>query len=177
MQGDDIPSEHHALVPSFMGGGVGKKILPLPFSDFTPVQTRSMDPFKDSSAYGYGSVAWKERVETWRQKQERLIKNEDGDKDWGNDGDGIDLPVARQYGWPNTYVFTKAMGEMLIGQLRGDLPVSIIRPYVITSTIREPFPGWIEVISHINKLAIGYGKGKIPYFVGDPELVIDLVST
>ncbi|KAF6172591.1 hypothetical protein GIB67_008159, partial [Kingdonia uniflora] len=83
---------------------------------------------------------------------------------------------ARQYGWPNTYVFTKAMGEMLIGQLRGDLPVFIIRPYIITSTIKEPFRGWIEVISLINRLAIGYGKCKIPYFVGDPELVIDLIS-
>ncbi|KAF6171536.1 hypothetical protein GIB67_018060 [Kingdonia uniflora] len=112
MQGDDILSEHQALVPSFMGGGGGKKILPLPFSDSTPdfrltfklldsavnfhmyvVQTRSMDPSKDLSAYGYGSVAWKERVENWRQKKERLIKNEDGDKDWGNDGEGPDLPV------------------------------------------------------------------------------------
>ncbi|KAF6142645.1 hypothetical protein GIB67_015131 [Kingdonia uniflora] len=99
--GDDIPPEHHALVPSFMGGGGGKRIHPLPFSDSTPtvnchmyvVQTRSMDPSKDLSAYGYGSVAWKERVETWRQKQERLIKNEDDDKDWGNDSDGPDLPV------------------------------------------------------------------------------------
>ncbi|KAF6160140.1 hypothetical protein GIB67_016576 [Kingdonia uniflora] len=140
------------------------------------VQTRSMDPSKDLSAYGYGSVAWKERVETWRQKQERLIKNEDGDKDWGNDGDRPDLPVPRQYGWPNTYVFTKVMGEMLISQLRGDLPVSIIRPYIITSTIREPFLGWIEGISHIDRLAIGYGKDKIPYFIGDPELVILLIS-
>ncbi|KAF6166000.1 hypothetical protein GIB67_012897 [Kingdonia uniflora] len=92
---------------------------------------------------------------------------------------------ARQYGWPNTYVFTKAMGEMLIGQLRGDLPVSIIRPSIITSTIREPFPGWVEGISissfllspysHIDRLAIGYGKGKIPCFLGDSELVIDLI--
>ncbi|KAF6157077.1 hypothetical protein GIB67_041538, partial [Kingdonia uniflora] len=70
------------------------------------------------------------------------------------------------------YVFIKAIGEMLIGQLSRDLSVSIIRPYIITSTIREPFSSWIKVISHINRLAIGYGKGKIPYFVGDPELVI-----
>ncbi|KAF6170829.1 hypothetical protein GIB67_015781 [Kingdonia uniflora] len=68
MQGDDIPPKHHALVPSFMVGGGGKRIHPLPFSDSTPIQTRSMDPSKDLSAYGYGSVAWKERVEIWRQK-------------------------------------------------------------------------------------------------------------
>ncbi|KAF6138837.1 hypothetical protein GIB67_018568 [Kingdonia uniflora] len=86
----------------------------------------------------------------------------------------LGIKKARQYAWLNTYVFTKAMGEMLNGQLRGDLPVSIICPSIITSTIREPFPGWIKGISRIDRLAIGYGKGKISCFVGDPELVIDL---
>ncbi|KAF6148502.1 hypothetical protein GIB67_042461 [Kingdonia uniflora] len=64
----------------------------------------------------------------------------------------LDLDIeheARQYGWPNTYVFTKAIGKRLIGQLGGDLPVSIIRPSIITSTIRDPFPSWIEGISMI----------------------------
>nr|DAD41919.1 TPA_asm: hypothetical protein HUJ06_016242 [Nelumbo nucifera] len=98
---DDIPPEQHALVPSFMGGG-GKRVHPLPFADPSlPVQPRSMDPSKDLAAYGYGSVAWKERVENWKQKQEKLqvMKNEIGGKDWDNDGDGPDLPLmdeARQ---------------------------------------------------------------------------------
>lgn len=98
---DDIPPEQHALVPSFMGGG-GKRIHPLPYSDpAIPVQPRSMDPSKDLAAYGYGSVAWKERMESWKQKQEKLqmMKNENGGKEWDNDGDGPDLPLmdeARQ---------------------------------------------------------------------------------
>ena len=29
-----------------------------------------MDPSKDLAAYGYGSIAWKERMESWKQKQE-----------------------------------------------------------------------------------------------------------
>lgn len=59
------------------------------------VQPRSMDPSKDLAAYGYGSVAWKERMEHWRQKQEKLqvMRNENGGKDWDNDGDGPDLPL------------------------------------------------------------------------------------
>lgn len=51
---------------------------------------------------------------------------------------------AKKYGWQDTYVFTKAMGEMLIDGLRGDIPVVIIRPSVIESTYKEPFPGWME---------------------------------
>ena len=51
---------------------------------------------------------------------------------------------AKLHGWPNTYVFTKSMGEMLIGNHRESLPLVIIRPTMITSTLSEPFPGWIE---------------------------------
>lgn len=36
------------------------------------------------------------------------------------------------------------MGEMLLEQQRGDLPVVIIRPTMVTSTYQDPFPGWIE---------------------------------
>lgn len=93
---DDIPPEQHALVPSFMGGGAGKRIHPLPFSDHSvPVQSRSMDPSKDLAAYGYGSVAWKERMDSWKHKQDKLqmMRNENGSKDWDNDGDGLDLPL------------------------------------------------------------------------------------
>lgn len=51
---------------------------------------------------------------------------------------------ARMYGWPNTYVFTKAMGEMVVSDLKNNLPLIIIRPTIVTSTYKEPFPGWIE---------------------------------
>nr|GEW73573.1 alcohol-forming fatty acyl-CoA reductase-like [Tanacetum cinerariifolium] len=53
---------------------------------------------------------------------------------------------ANHYGWPNTYVFTKALGEMILGHSRGDMPLVILRPTIITSTYKEPFPGWIEGI-------------------------------
>ena len=55
------------------------------------VQSRSMDPSKDLAAYGYGSVAWKERMESWKQKQERMhqMRNDAG----GDDGGDDDLPL------------------------------------------------------------------------------------
>lgn len=56
----------------------------------------------------------------------------------------IFLYRARKYGWQDTYAFTKAMGEMMIDKLREDIPVVVIRPSVIESTFREPFPGWME---------------------------------
>ena len=62
------------------------------------VQPRSMDPSKDLAAYGYGSVAWKERMESWKQKQERMhqMRNEGGGND---DGDDADLPLYDPETW------------------------------------------------------------------------------
>ena len=51
---------------------------------------------------------------------------------------------AMLHGWPNTYVFTKAMGEMLLDRFNQNCNVVIIRPTIITSTFKDPFPGWVE---------------------------------
>ncbi|KAJ4964408.1 hypothetical protein NE237_024347 [Protea cynaroides] len=87
----------------------------------------------------------------------------------------LGLQRARLFGWANTYVFTKAIGEMLLGHLRGDLPVVILRPTIITSTYKEPFPGWIEGFRTIDSLIVSYGKGKLNHFLADPEAPLDVV--
>ncbi|MED6148952.1 factor arrest protein 3 [Stylosanthes scabra] len=51
---------------------------------------------------------------------------------------------AKAYGWPNTYVFTKAVGEMLVGEMKENLSIVILRPAIVTSTYKEPFSGWVE---------------------------------
>ncbi|OVA13678.1 Male sterility [Macleaya cordata] len=79
------------------------------------------------------------------------------------------------FGWPNTYVFTKAMGEMLIGKLREDVPVVIIRPTIVTSTYREPFPGWSEGVRTIDSFIVAYAKGKLPCFLGNIETMFDVI--
>lgn len=61
---------------------------------------------------------------------------------------------AKVYGWPNTYVFTKAMGEMLVGDLKENLSVAIIRPSIVTSTLKEPFPGWVEGIRYTSSIML-----------------------
>ncbi|KAF5183802.1 Fatty acyl-coa reductase [Thalictrum thalictroides] len=87
----------------------------------------------------------------------------------------LGMKRARLYGWPNTYVFTKAMGEMIMGELRGNLPLVVVRPTVVTCTYKEPFPGWIEGTRHIDILTVGYGKGKLTCFLTDPTLVLDVI--
>jgi alcohol-forming fatty acyl-CoA reductase len=50
-------------------------------------------------------------------------------------------------------VFTKAMGEMVLDSMRGEIPVVTIRPSIIEGTWSEPIPGWIEGIRY----KINYG--------------------
>ncbi|XP_065869018.1 alcohol-forming fatty acyl-CoA reductase-like [Euphorbia lathyris] len=85
------------------------------------------------------------------------------------------LERARGYGWPNTYVFTKALGEMLLMHYKDDIPLIIMRPTMITSTLFDPFPGWIEGVRTIDSLIVGYGKGKLTCFVYLPQNTFDLI--
>lgn len=87
----------------------------------------------------------------------------------------LGLKRAREFGWPNTYVFTKAMGEMLLGHLRGDLPVVIIRPSIITSVLNEPLPGWMEGIRTIDSFIVGYAKQALSIFLVDLDLIMDVI--
>ncbi|KAK2632827.1 hypothetical protein EUGRSUZ_L01016 [Eucalyptus grandis] len=87
----------------------------------------------------------------------------------------IGLARARMYGWQNVYEMTKAMGEMMINADRGRVPVVIVRPSVVESTFREPFPGWIQGYRMLDPLILSYGKGRLPGFLVDPDTVIDVI--
>ncbi|KAK3415618.1 hypothetical protein EUGRSUZ_H01221 [Eucalyptus grandis] len=56
-------------------------------------------------------------------------------------------------------------------------PLAFIRPTVITSTYREPFAGWMEDSSFrtIDSIAINYGRGRLKFFLGNPDTIIDTI--
>ncbi|KAL0390008.1 UNVERIFIED_CONTAM: putative fatty acyl-CoA reductase 4 [Sesamum calycinum] len=89
----------------------------------------------------------------------------------------LGIQRAKLHGWPNTYAFTKAMGEMMIlEEMKGkDYKLIIVRPTIITSTYREPFPGWIEGLRTLDALFAVYGKGKLTFFLADPQSILDLI--
>ncbi|KAI3996289.1 hypothetical protein MKX01_026757 [Papaver californicum] len=89
--------------------------------------------------------------------------------------ENLGIQRAKAFGWPNTYVFTKAMGEMLVGKYGGNLPIGIIRPTIITNTYKEPFPGWSEGIRTIDSFLVAGGKGKLPCFLGNTDTILDVV--
>uniref|UniRef100_A0ACD6AKV8 Uncharacterized protein n=1 Tax=Avena sativa TaxID=4498 RepID=A0ACD6AKV8_AVESA len=87
----------------------------------------------------------------------------------------LGLKRACHFGWPNVYTFTKAIGEILLGQQRGNLPVVIIRPTMVTSTYQDPFAGWIEGAKTIDALIVAYDDQAFPCFIGDRNNIIDVI--
>jgi long-chain acyl-CoA synthetase len=64
-----------------------------------------------------------------RELQQRLI--------------GLGKQRAENWGWVNTYTYSKSLGEQIIAA-EPNLDYSIVRPAIVESALRFPFPGWIE---------------------------------
>lgn len=57
------------------------------------------------------------------------------------------LARARELGWPNIYTFTKGLGEALIATHGAGLPVCVVRPSIVESSVEFPWSGWNEGIN------------------------------
>ncbi|KAJ7964833.1 Cellulose synthase [Quillaja saponaria] len=204
---DDIPPEQHALVPSFMGSGGGRRIHPLPFSENSglPVQPRSMDPSKDLAAYGYGSVAWKERMENWKQKQDKLhtTRSENGGKDWDYDGgdpefplmDGARQPLSRKLpissSQLNPYRMIIIIRLVVLGfffHYRVTHPVHdayalwlisvICEIWFAVSWILDQFPKWLPIDreTYLDRLSLRYEKEGQPSQLSPVDIFVSTVD-
>ncbi len=57
---------------------------------------------------------------------------------------------ANELGWPNTYTLTKGLAESLIQNFMAaspQVPVAVVRPAIVESSIEKPFLGWNEGIN------------------------------
>jgi long-chain acyl-CoA synthetase len=87
---------------------------------------------------------------------------------------------ADQWGWTNTYTYTKSLGEqVLLNQT--DVPVSIVRPAIVESAFRYPFPGWNEGFNTTAPLVYLALKGQRQIIAGHRTALdvipVDMVAT
>jgi thioester reductase-like protein len=54
---------------------------------------------------------------------------------------------AAELGWPNTYTLTKSLAESLISKHGVGLPIVVVRPAIVETSVKEPFVGWNEGIN------------------------------
>ncbi|KAM8721693.1 hypothetical protein ACLKA7_007549 [Drosophila subpalustris] len=75
-------------------------------------------------------------------------------------------------GFPNTYTFTKNLGESLINDYHKRLPVIIYRPSIVLFSVREPLPGYAPSLMGAMGLfsLVGAGLLKTVYIGRDIHL-------
>lgn len=81
---------------------------------------------------------------------------------------------AQSWGWPNTYSYTKSLGEQLVLANRDTLDVTVVRPAVIESALLDPFPGWNQGVNTSAPLTYLAGRG-YRFYPAKAELVLDVI--
>jgi alcohol-forming fatty acyl-CoA reductase len=89
----------------------------------------------------------------------------------------VDMGVGRasSLGWPDAYSFTKALAEMAVAEWKDRFPITIVRPSIIESALREPFPGWVRGFRMADPIILAYGRGALDEFPGIPDAVVDVI--
>jgi HAD superfamily hydrolase (TIGR01490 family) len=84
---------------------------------------------------------------------------------------------AQSLGWPDAYAYTKALGEraLLETVAASGVPLTIVRPSIIESSLSEPHPGWIRGFRMAEPVIISYARGLLKEFPGIPEGVVDVI--
>jgi long-chain acyl-CoA synthetase len=81
---------------------------------------------------------------------------------------------AQTWGWPNTYSYTKSLGEQLVLAHRDKLDVAVVRPAIIESALRDPFPGWNQGVNTSAPLTYLAGRG-YRFYPAKADLVLDVI--
>ncbi len=82
---------------------------------------------------------------------------------------------ARSLGWTDVYTFTKALAERVVADRGAQIRVSVVRPAIVESSWKHPYPGWIEGFKMAEPLILAYGRGELPEFPASPDSVLDIV--
>jgi len=83
--------------------------------------------------------------------------------------------MLAETGHPNTYTFTKCITEHLIAQRRGDVPVVIVRPSIVSASWKAPFPGWLDSPAALAGCLLYMGLGVVRALHADPSTRLDVV--
>ncbi|CAG9767884.1 unnamed protein product [Ceutorhynchus assimilis] len=76
---------------------------------------------------------------------------------------------------PNTYTFTKALAECWLKDNKGDLPLVIVRPSIVLSSMDGPLKGWVDNWNGPTGIIAAAGKGLFRTMLCDKTKKADLV--
>jgi thioester reductase-like protein len=89
-----------------------------------------------------------------------------------------DVDTARllaETGHPNTYTLTKCVAEHLLAERAGDLPLTLVRPSIVSASRVHPRPGWVDSLAAFAGFVALIGAGRLRAVAGDLEARLDVV--
>jgi thioester reductase-like protein len=136
-------------------------------ANYNPANHPEFDPEKEIASLREMVRRIEERSESWdvtkALRRQALGRGGDDSKVVPDELDGVlkrnrarwvrnrlvraGMKRAQHLGWPNTYTFTKSLGESILARQGADLPIAIVRPSIVESSERTPFTGWNEGIN------------------------------
>ncbi|MFZ1120805.1 MAG: SDR family oxidoreductase, partial [Candidatus Binataceae bacterium] len=125
-------------------------------------QARQADELHVVNTDADGGDVHEAAAERWRKRwvEERLKE--------------IGLERARRWGWPNTYSYSKSLGEQLVFAAQDSIVATVARPSIIESALSDPFPGWNQGVNTSAPLTYLSGRG-YRFYPAKGELVLDVI--
>jgi fatty acyl-CoA reductase len=90
-------------------------------------------------------------------------------------GQADEQALLAQTGHPNTYTLTKSLAEHLLAERKGDVPLTIVRPSIVSACWQYPFPGWIDSRAAFAGFLYLFGAGHLRVLAVDPQTALDIV--
>lgn len=198
------PDDHALVVPPFAGHEYGVNASSSFLDPAAPLQPRPMVPQKDIALYGYGSVAWKDRMEDWKKRQnEKLQVVKRQGQNNGGEFDDSDLPMMDEGRQPlsrklpissskiNPYRLIIILRLVVLGlffHYRILHPVKdayglwmtsvICEIWFAASWILDQFPKWcpIERETYLDRLSLRYEKEGKPSELASIDIFVSTVD-
>ncbi|XP_020260076.1 cellulose synthase A catalytic subunit 2 [UDP-forming]-like isoform X2 [Asparagus officinalis] len=197
------PESHALIIPHHMDSG---HTISRSGSSLCSAQSRPINPNKDISLYGYGSVAWKNRIDEWKRKQSEKMQNaSNGNRGelFGDEVDDPDLPTSDEGRQPlsrklpissnkiNPYRIIILLRLLILGlffHYRLLNPLSDAYGLWLTSVICEiwfaiswildQFPKWypVERETYLDRLSLRYEKEGKPSQLADIDIFVSTVD-
>jgi thioester reductase-like protein len=83
--------------------------------------------------------------------------------------------LLAETGHPNTYTLTKCIAEHLVARRGEGLPLTLLRPSIVSASERAPFTGWIDSAAAFAGFVALLGSGRLRVVAGDLRARLDVV--
>jgi len=90
-------------------------------------------------------------------------------------GEANEQALLTETGHPNTYTLTKCIAEHLLCERQADTPLTLVRPSIISVSMHQPFPGWIDSPAAFALFAAQIGSGRMRAVIAQPQSRLDVI--